>query len=399
MMTDQIDSRSKLDSSGVSKAARSVPDASSVDGVRPETTARRDVRTQAAIRASEQRYRHLFANVPICIFVAELTVVPTTILEANRRAELVYGYTAAELAGMPAAQLVPEEARTAVLAILQQVQQGQTVTAETINQRRDCTRFPVRVIAAPDPTDPGRMIITVEDITAEKGRRSEAEAIDAERHRIAHEIHDGVAQTLAGLRFKSALWTHLASGGPPGMRAALDEVQAVLNAAIVDIRRAIFALRPVDLEALGFFPALAQLVGDFGDQNQMVARLEVSGPQEALPAVYELPLFRIIQEGVNNIGQHARATSALVRLAVDAAGGVAASVGDNGRGFDPSQLGATDPVGHFGLRQMRERILGLGGTLDIRSAPGQGAELVFTLPPMAQEADHARNSGADHATD
>jgi len=389
MMTDQIDSRSKLDSSGVSEAARSVPDASSVDDVRPETTARRDVRTQAAIRASEQRYRHLFANVPICIFVAELTVVPTTILEANRRAELVYGYTAAELVGMPAAQLVPEEARPSVLAILQQVQQGQTVTAETTNQHRDGTRFPVRVIATPDPTDPGRMIITVENITAEKGRRSEAEAIDAERHRIAHEIHDGVAQTLAGLRFKSALWSHLAEAAPPGMRAALDELQAVLNAAIVDLRRAIFALRPVDLDALGFFPALAQLVGDFGDQNQVVARLEVSGPQEALPAVYELPLFRVIQEGVNNIGQHARASSVLVRLAVDAGGGVAVSVWDNGVGFDPSQLSPADRTGHFGLRQMRERILDLGGTLDIRSALGQGTELVITLPPVAKEVNYA----------
>ena len=117
------------------------------------------------------------------------------------------------------------------------------------------------------------MIITVEDITAEKQRRSEAEAIDAERRRIAHEIHDGVAQSLAGLRFKSALWSHLADEAPPGMRAALDELEATLIAAIVDLRRAIFALRPVDLEALGFFPALAQLVSDFGDQNQLMARL------------------------------------------------------------------------------------------------------------------------------
>ena len=87
-----------------------------------------------------------------------------------------------------------------------------------------------------------------------------------------------------------------------------------------------------------------------------------------------MPLFRIIQEGVNNIGQHARASSVLVRLAVDAAGGVAVSVRDNGGGFDPSQLGPADHAGHFGLRQMRERILDLGGTLDIRSArrPGHG---------------------------
>jgi PAS domain S-box-containing protein len=355
--------------------------------------------SDSASQAGEQRYRHLFENIPICIFVADLTVTPATILEANRRAELVYGYTAAELVGMPAAHLVPEDARPAVLTILQRVRQGHTVTAETINQRRDCTSFPVRIIAAPDPTDARHMIVTVEDITAEVQHRSETEAIDAERHRIAHEIHDGVAQSLAGLRFKSALWSHLADAAPPGMRAALDELQAVLNTAIVDIRRAIFALRPVDLDAVGFFPALTQLVGDFGDQNQVVARLDVSGPQDALPAVYELPLFRIIQEGLNNIGRHAHASSVLVRLAVDAAGGVAVSVRDDGRGFDPGQLGPADHASHFGLRQMRERILDLRGTLDIRSASGQGTELVITLLPLTKEVNHARNSGAYHAAD
>ena len=340
-------------------------------------------------QAGEQRYRHLFEHVPICIFVADLTVTPATLLEVNRRAELVYGYTAAEMVGMPATQLAPADARTDILTLVQQVKQGQTVTAETTNQHRDGTRFPVRVVAAPDPTDDGRMIVTVEDISAEKLRRSEAEAIDAERRRIAHEIHDGVAQSLAGLRFKSALWFHLADAAPPGMRAALDELQATLIAAIVDLRRAIFALRPVDLEALGLFPALAQLVGDFGDQNQLAARLEVAGPQEALPAAYELPLFRIIQEGLNNIGQHAGATSVLVRLAVDAAGGVAVSVADNGRGFEPSQLAPVDREGHFGLRQMRERTLSRGGTMDIRSARGQGTELVITLPPLPKEVNHA----------
>ena len=188
------------------------------------------------------------------------------------QAELVYGFTAAELLGMPAVLLVPDNARSTVLSIVQRVQHGETVTTETIHQHRDGTRFPVRVIAAPDPTDTGHMLVTVEDITAEKQRRSEAEAIDAERLRIAHEIHDGVAQSLAGLRFKSALWSHLANAASPGMRAALTEMQAVLTAAIVDMRRAIFALRPVDLDALGFVAALTQLVGDFGDQNQLVAR-------------------------------------------------------------------------------------------------------------------------------
>ncbi len=130
-------------------------------------------------------------------------------------------------------------------------------------------------------------------------------------------------------------------------------------------------------------------MADFGDQNQLVARLDVSGPHDALPTAYELPLFRIIQEGLNNIGQHARASSVLVRLELDPAGSVTVSVRDNGRGFDPSQLGPADRAGHFGLRQMRERILDLGGTLDIHSAPGQGTELLITLPPLAQEVNDA----------
>lgn len=125
-------------------------------------------RPDSASQTGDQRYRYLFEHVPICVFVADLAGIPPSIVEANRRAELVYGYTAAEMVGMPATQLAPEDARLAVLAIVQQVQQGQMVTAEITNQRRDGTRFPVHIIAAPDPTDASHMIVTVEDITAKK---------------------------------------------------------------------------------------------------------------------------------------------------------------------------------------------------------------------------------------
>jgi PAS domain S-box-containing protein len=71
-----------------------------------------------------QRYRYLFENMRICIFVADLTVSPATILEVNRQTELVYGFTAAELVGDPAAQLVPEELRASVHNLLQHVEEG-----------------------------------------------------------------------------------------------------------------------------------------------------------------------------------------------------------------------------------------------------------------------------------
>jgi PAS domain S-box-containing protein len=340
-------------------------------------------------QANEQRYRQMFVNMPICIFVVDLTLTPATILEVNKRAELIYGYSAAELVGNPATHLVPDESRASVQNILQRVQCGETVTTETFNRRRDGTVFPVRIAATLDPTNHSHIIITAEDITAERQRRSETEAIEAERLRIAHEIHDGVAQNLAGLRFKSALWSHLADSAPPAMRAALEELQSVLFISIDDIRRAIFALRPMDLESLGFLPALNQLVTDFGDQYQLSTRLDVSPPQVTLPSSYELPLFRIIQEGLNNINQHARASSVLVHLAVDATGCVTLSLQDNGSGFDPSLISAPDHFRHFGLRQMRERILELGGTLDIRSAISQGTELLITLPAIKQEVNIA----------
>lgn len=347
-------------------------------------------------QAGDQSYRHLLKHLPICIFVVDLTVTPAVVLEVNRRTEMVYGYTAAELLGNPAAHLVAGEARANVQAIFQRVRRGETVTAEITSLHRDGTTFPVRMIATLDPADPGRVFIAVEDITAERQRRSEAEAIEAERLRIAHEIHDGVAQSLAGLRFKSALWSHLADGASSRMCSALDEVQAVLNTAIVDIRRAIFALRPLDLETLGFLPALSQFVNNFGDQNQLSARLDISGDPNSLPVAYELPLFRIVQESLNNINQHAHASSVLVHLTVDITGAVMLTIRDNGRGFD-SNLAGIPPSqsGRFGLRQMRERIRDLGGTLDICTAVGHGTELSIALPPLTKEDEHGSNPDLD----
>ena len=83
-----------------------------------------------ARQAGEQRYRHLFEHMPICIYVVDLTATPPMLLEANRRAQLVFGYTAAELVGMSAAQLMPEDARLAVLSIVQRVEHRVTVFGE-----------------------------------------------------------------------------------------------------------------------------------------------------------------------------------------------------------------------------------------------------------------------------
>jgi len=336
-----------------------------------------------------QRYHDLLQDLPICIILVDLGVIPAVILEANRMTELVYGYSAAELAGRPAAHLVAEESRECAYQILQRVRQGETVTDEITSRHRDGTTFPVRVIATLDGDNNSQAIFAAVDITYERQRRNESEAINRERLRIAHEIHDGIAQDLAGLRLKSALWQQFADTDPLRMHAALHELQHRLNIVINDLRRAIFALRPVDLEELGFFPALDQLVHGFDQDNRLATHLEITGARENLPAAFELPLFRIIQEGLNNVNQHACASSAFVQLTINTKGGAIVSVRDNGRGIHPDRVGRATRSGRFGLHQMRERIQDLGGTLDICSALGQGTELVITLPSVNKEVGHA----------
>src|SRR5689334_18399406 len=94
----------------------------------------------------EQSYRHLFKHLPICLVIADLTATPVIILDVNRRTEMVYGYTAAEVIGDPVLCLIAAESQMNLQSILQQVKQGETVTVEMAGRHRDGTTFPVRMI-------------------------------------------------------------------------------------------------------------------------------------------------------------------------------------------------------------------------------------------------------------
>ncbi len=340
-------------------------------------------RSEASARANEQRFRHLFENAPLCIFEVDLAATPAVILAANRRAEAVYGWSAQEFTAIPVERLVPPEARPGVERLVERVRAGETVAVEGTNRRRNGAIFPVRIIATPEVEmglHADHMVVAVEDITAEKQRRSEADAIDEERRRIAQEIHDSVAQDLAALRLRASLWPDLVEASPTQLRSELDELQVILDRGIEQMRRVLLALRPVALDEVGLFPALRQLAGDLECQYQVHVDLQISGPEERVPADLELPLFRITQEALRNIGKHAQAS--VVRIAIDLSqeAAITLTVRDNGLGFDPAILGGAVRAGHLGLKQMRERVEKVGGTLVIDSQPGQGTEVRVVLP-------------------
>jgi PAS domain S-box-containing protein len=341
-----------------------------------------NARLYQLLQTSEKMFRDLFENVPLCVFEVDLERISPIIVRANRRAKSVYGWSAEEITSASLAKIIPFEATPNLDQIKEVLGTGEIVTLEAISQRRDGATFPARIIVSSEtPSSLKRVIVTVQDITIEKSRRSEEEAIAEERRRIAREIHDGLAQDLAFLRLRARLWHNLIDQDPTQMHVELDELRAFLSEKIRDVRRSIFALRPVALDELGFFPALRQFANDFGEQNQVQVTIHISGSESRLPVSLEPVLFRIIQEALHNVGKHAQASMASVELHIKEANAVTLTVRDDGVGFDPTILDQAAHRGHLGLTQMRERVEALEGTLTLQSQARKGVQIRVTLPP------------------
>jgi PAS domain S-box-containing protein len=338
------------------------------------------MRNIAILRESEARFRALFENAPLCVFELDMTQTPPRIIRANRRSERVYGWSAAEFATATLDEIFSPAAWPALGQTMNTLGAGETIAVESTGLRRDGTEFPIRASATgPDLT---RVILAIEDISSEKERRSEEEAIAKERSRIAREIHDGLAQDLAGLRFEVGRWHKLVDDDPRQMHTELDGLRALLSKNIREVRRSIFALRPVALDELGFYPAIRQFAAEFGEQNQLHVDLHVKGPTERLPAFLEPVLFRIIQESLNNVGKHAQASIVWIKLDLTLPDAVKLSVRDDGVGFDPGTL--IVQRGHLGLKQMRERVENLQGVFELHSQPANGTEIQVVLPLVTQ---------------
>jgi len=340
-------------------------------------------RAVEALQESQQRFRNLFEHAPLCIFETDLTQTPPIILQANRRAGQIYGWPSEEIAAVPIDRLFPSEATPKLAWMVEALGAGSPITVESVSLHRDGTAFPVRIGAALESGfGLSRVILIIKDITMEKERRSEEEAIAEERRRIAREIHDGLAQDLGALRLRTRLWYGLIGQNPAQMRAELDAMRELLSENMREVRRSVFALRPVALDELGFYPALNRFLGEFGEQHQLHIDLAISGPQERLSPHLEPVLFRILQEALNNVGKHAQAGKVWGALDLQAAHEVRLTIRDDGRGFDTVNLDQAVRSGHLGLKQMRERVADLKGIFELRSQPGSGTEIRVVLPTL-----------------
>jgi signal transduction histidine kinase len=208
---------------------------------------------------------------------------------------------------------------------------------------------------------------------------SEELAIQNERNRIARDIHDGIAQSLAFTALKLDLAERLLDSNPERVKNELKLAKNTLREQIKEVRRSIFALRPIDLERLGFIETVKQFVADFGAQNGIKTTLEID-ESVSLSPTNEVVLFRILQEALHNVAKHAQANTLVVKIRATASHTVL-WVEDDGRGFDPKLLtGKVSSVGGLGLLQMHERLDARNGRFHIESLPGNGTKLWASVP-------------------
>jgi signal transduction histidine kinase len=208
--------------------------------------------------------------------------------------------------------------------------------------------------------------------------QAEEAAVLQERTRLAREMHDSVTQSLYSLTLLSKGWLRLAQKGElEAIEGPLVEVGEIAQQALKEMRLMICELRPPDLQEEGLLGALHHRLEAVEKRAGLNARL-LTDEIVDLPVHLEEELYRIAVEALNNALKHAGATSLTVRIRASD-NQIEMEIQDNGRGFDTQALGST--LG-MGLRGMRERAQKLGGSLTIRSAPGQGTSVLVTAPSV-----------------
>jgi PAS domain S-box-containing protein len=327
----------------------------------------------------------------------------------NPAAERLYGYTAAEALGRPAALLgFPEERAGLAGTALSAAAAGRGPRERILRQRHRSGRE-LRTALWLVPLDapgarPGLLVCALDvsrreraedDLTASRAaleasrgelRRFAGRLVASEeeaRRRIARELHDDLCQRLAALALEiKAARQRLPRDDPPAAwGSALDVLGGSLATLVEDLHRLSHDLHPANLERLGLAEALRDQCADIESRCGLQVKLNLRDAEGPFPADVALGLYRVAQEALANAARHGGARTVQVTL-MAGAGAAYLAVADDGAGFDP----AAARHGHgLGLASIEERAQMLGGQCRITSAPGAGAEVAVTVPLPAPE--------------
>lgn len=222
-------------------------------------------------------------------------------------------------------------------------------------------------------------------------------AQEAERRRIARELHDGVGQALTALKIQLDLLAQSATGR---LSAEIDDVRRLADTALRDVRQLSRLLRPHMLDDLGLLPTLLWLFRSIESTTHMHVAFAHEGLERRLDPDVETLAYRIVQESVTNVVKHAQVAAVQVRARATQTR-LLLAIQDRGAGFDATA--AFDPANGsegLGLRGMRDRAQLCGARLSVYSAPGAGTliELDVPLQPALWEPDSGGPTTNNHAS-
>lgn len=360
---------------------------------------------EEVLRGSEERTRLIVEGAHDAFIATDSSGV---IITCNRQAEKMFGWNREEVVG----RLFTDTITPATYSeenwgsLKRSIREHLPVNArfEMIAQRRDRHEFPVEMAITSIPLGQDYILSSfLRDIT--ERRRSEEllkrlpgqllGAQEAERRRVARELHDSVGQLLSSVKIRiqfleqsRVLWclpsTESSNGSPNGRgqnaRETIRQARRVLEKCMTEVRRLARNLMPSELEDLGLVPALRNLCKEFQQRNGLAIELKCRAIPTWLPKELALPLFRIVQEALSNAAKHSQATRVTVSLSRKGPV-LTAVIKDNGKGFDARQANCRkNRRSGMGLVNMKERASSIGGKLQIQSIAAKGTRIKIEFP-------------------
>jgi PAS domain S-box-containing protein len=337
-----------------------------------------------ALRASEARYRSVFNSATDGMLVLD---GEGQIVDSNPAARAMHGYVSPEFEELTVLDLIAPEHQHLYREFRRQIQDFGAARLDSVHRRRDGSTLDVEVRGT--SFQYGGEALVLDIMTDVSDRRLAVQrhaqlsrkvlmAQEEERARVSRELHDELGQLLTAIRLELD-WLHRTAETEPVQAAGAfgNAVQMVENAA-EELRRICRGLRPPLLDDLGLEPSVRALVDEFEERSRIRAVLEIDLDEDPPQLASEVALctYRILQEALNNVSRHARASQVNITLTLKDRE-LRLTVYDDGRGFD---LASAQPPRGVGLDGMRERAFLVDGTLDIRSENMQGTRVVFFVP-------------------
>ncbi len=351
-------------------------------------------RAEEALRASEERFRDAFAHCATGMLLVDLN---GSFVEANRAYSEITGYAHSELKSLTFLDITHPEDVDRSKQAFERLLDGEvpSYVLEKRYVRKDGGVVWARVSSTflrDSNNQPSHAVAIVEDVTERKRAEEQLAALsrrllrvqDEERRRLARELHDSTAQSIAAMCMNLGVLGEFEHLLDPTARKALSECLEIGEQCIRELRTFSYLLHPPVLDDVGLSSALKWYVEGFVQRSRIEVGLDIAPDLGRLTRELELTLFRVVQESLTNIHRHSGSRSAVIRI-LRSPGEVLLQVRDYGRGM-PGSLDNGNGSGAYagvGIAGMRERARQVGGKLRIHSRPG-GTDVEMRVPIPAQ---------------